>query len=210
MTTLLLAAGYALLLNASVPSGPDAPSRAAAWVDPGVVRLLVECATATHSSIDPQGDLVYVSVSAQQLVHIRNGNVVACYPVSTARAGTGNTNGSGRTPTGLHRIKEKIGANVPQGGILVERRWEGRIAEPEGAEGVDLITSRILWLEGQEEGVNRGGQLDSAERYIYIHGTADSANIGRPASHGCVRMLDGDVVRLFDALAPGTPVLILP
>ncbi|MBS1580758.1 MAG: L,D-transpeptidase [Bacteroidetes bacterium] len=130
------------------------------------------------------------------------------FVISTARNGLGSAKDSYRTPTGLHRVVEKIGDGVPLRGVFQERRYTGDVAGP-GSDDGDVITSRILRLGGLEPGVNQGGTVDSQERAIYIHGTADEASLGRPSSHGCIRMYNADVVRLFDQVPLGTLVVIL-
>ena len=110
------------------------------------------------------------------------------------------------TPLGLHRIVEKIGAGKPAGTVFKSRQVVGHTSQPEFADA--KITMRILWLEGLEPGFNRGGNVDSHGRYIYIHGTADQKSIGQPASHGCIHLADADLVPLFDLLPVGTLVWI--
>jgi hypothetical protein len=127
-------------------------------------------------------------------------------PCSTSRFGIGQTEGSNRTPLGLHRIAEKIGAGIMAGTVFKSRKVIGHTSQPEFADA--KITTRILWLEGLEPGFNRGGRLDSHARYIYIHGTADQKSIGQPASHGCIHLADADLIPLFDLLPSGTLVWI--
>jgi L,D-transpeptidase catalytic domain len=128
------------------------------------------------------------------------------YSCSTSRFGIGQTEGSNCTPLRLHRIAEKIGAGAPEGTVFKARQAIGHISEPKLANS--KITTRIMWLEGLEPGFNRGGNVDSHDRYIYIHGTADQASIGKPASCGCVHLSDKDLVPLYDMLPGGTLVWI--
>ena len=133
------------------------------------------------------------------------------FPVSTALNGAGETNGSYCTPRGRHRIAQKIGAGAPLFAVFKARVASGEIWTPQRdmeEVGRDWILSRILWLEGIEAGKNQGGTVDSHARYIYIHGTSEEHKIGTPASHGCIRMRNGDVVDLFDQVEVGTPVNI--
>jgi hypothetical protein len=119
---------------------------------------------------------------------------------------------SGKTPVGLHSVKEKFGYNLPKGAIFNERVYNGEISNiytDSIDRDTDNITSRILWLSGEEEGVNKGGNLDTFNRYIYIHGTPEEGLIGKPASHGCIRMLNEDIIELFELISLKTPVLIL-
>jgi len=128
------------------------------------------------------------------------------FPCSTSRFGIGQMEGSNCTPLGLHRIAEKIGAGEPAGTVFKSRNAVGHMSQPEFADA--KITTRILWLEGLEPGFNRGGNVDSHARYIYIHGTADQKSIGKPASHGCIHLADADLIPLFDKLPAGTLVWI--
>jgi len=130
---------------------------------------------------------------------------VRTFRCSTSRFGIGQVQGSNRTPLGLHRIAEKIGAGWPAGTAFSSRKpvgftWRGM---PEAK-----ITTRILWLEGLEPGLNRGAGVDSHARYIYIHGTGDEPALGRPASCGCIHMASKDLIPLFDKLPSGTLVWI--
>ena len=176
----------------------------------GLVDLLMEYLEVRYPDVELEGDILYVSVSRQTLFHVKSNRLMQEYPVATASNGTGSQKDSFRTPTGLHYIGEKIGKNVPPFGILKDREFIGILAErdPAGADK-DWITSRILWLIGMEYGHNKGGNVDSYERYIYIHGTANEGSIGRPSSRGCIRMLNKDVITLFDQIAEGALVLVL-
>jgi lipoprotein-anchoring transpeptidase ErfK/SrfK len=113
--------------------------------------------------------------------------------------------GSNQTPLGLHRIAEKIGGGYPVGTVFRHRKaigatWQGQL---NGA-----IVHRILWLEGMEPGHNRGGNVDTFSRYIYIHGFGDETTLGRPQSHGCIHLAAQDLMPLFDLLPVGTLVWI--
>jgi|WetSurMetagenome_2_1015567.scaffolds.fasta_scaffold00025_50 lipoprotein-anchoring transpeptidase ErfK/SrfK len=148
-----------------------------------------------------------VDVSNQRLYRVANGAPVREYPVSTSRFGTGNRDGSLMTPLGVHRVKEKYGDGAPVGRVFRDRIDTGEtwsVGEP----GKNLILTRILRLEGCEDGLNRGEGIDSYERYIYIHGTNNEQSIGTPSSHGCVCMKNLDVVDLYDRVPEGTFVLI--
>jgi len=137
--------------------------------------------------------------------------VVQRYPVSTSKFGVGNKDGSFRTPTGKHRVKQKIGEQASINEVFVGREPLGVLDELR-AEQIDLpediITSRIMWLQGLEPGVNLGNDIDSYQRYIYIHGTSEEDKIGTAASHGCIRMRNEDVIDLFDQVETGCEVLI--
>ncbi|MBF0192348.1 MAG: L,D-transpeptidase [Magnetococcales bacterium] len=132
------------------------------------------------------------------------------WPVSTGKTGFGCQQESGRTPTGLHRICATFGDQAPAGTVFKSRQPTGEILQPDQHPEGDFITTRILWLEGLEEGHNRGEGIDSRSRYIYIHGTPHTDRLGHPASAGCVRMRDADVIQLFPWTPTGTLVIILP
>lgn len=134
------------------------------------------------------------------------------YPVSTGANGAGEESGSFCTPRGRHVIRAKVGAGQPENTVFVRRRPTGEIYSPElGAAypGRDWILTRILWLSGCESGYNRSGTCDTMRRYVYIHGTPDETELGKPGSHGCVRMRNRDLIELFEQVPVGTPVNIL-
>jgi L,D-transpeptidase YbiS len=153
-----------------------------------------------------------ISVGRQVLqVFDEAGKVVRQYPVSTALAGVGEEFGSFRTPRGRHVIRAKIGAALPENTVFVRRRPTGEIWTPELGQAFpdrDWILTRILWLSGCEPGANRLGCLDTMRRYIYIHGSPDSAEMGVPGSHGCIRMRNADIIELFDLVPCYTDVEI--
>ena len=130
------------------------------------------------------------------------------YSVSTAENGLGNRLDSYQTPLGIHRICQKIGGGQPSGTVFVAREPAGRIASDLDNREQDEITSRILWLDGLEEGVNRGGVHDTFARYIYIHGTSDEKRIGEPVSAGCIRMKNAEIIELYDQVLINDLVLI--
>lgn len=143
-----------------------------------------------------------ISVARQTMtVFDDQGAVWREYPVSTAKAGVGEVSGSYQTPRGRHIIRAKIGAGQPENTVFVRRRPTGEIWTSELAEafpGRDWILTRILWLSGCEPGRNRQGCVDTMRRYVYIHGSPSSTEIGVPGSHGCIRMRNADIVELFD------------
>lgn len=155
--------------------------------------------------------LIRISIPDQRLTLVVGEKPLASYPVSTARNGPGERRGSGCTPRGWHRIRIKIGAGLPIGTVFVGRRPTGEIYGPELAARHperDWILTRILWLTGLESRRNRGGECDTLRRFIYIHGCPDSAPVGVPLSHGCIRMRDRDLLALFDRVTAGDRVLI--
>lgn len=155
---------------------------------------------------------IRIDLRSQTLRVLDGGRVLVSYSVSTAAKGAGEREGSEKTPRGLHQIRAKIGAGAPSGTVFVGRRPTGEIctadmvrAEPER----DWILTRVLWLRGLERGRNRGGDVDTLRRYIYIHGSPDGILMGRAASHGCIRMRNANIVELFDLVEVGTPVEII-
>lgn len=154
---------------------------------------------------------IEIDLATQQLTLWRRGAAARRWPVSTASRGPGEEFGSERTPRGRHVVRARIGAGLPRGAVLVGRRPTGETWSPELARahpGRDWILSRILWLSGLERGRNRLGAVDTMRRYIYIHGTPDDQPVGRPGSHGCIRMRNDDVIELFELVEAGTEVLI--
>ncbi|MES2491007.1 MAG: L,D-transpeptidase [Pseudomonadota bacterium] len=146
----------------------------------------------------------------RQTLQLRDGDrVVADYPVSTGGNGIGEINGSGCTPRGRHIVRAKIGAGAATGSVMVRRRPTGEIWTPELHAKFpkrDWILTRILWLSGTELGRNRLGCVDTFRRYIYLHGTPDTTQLGVPGSKGCVRMRNADIIELFDRIPVGTEV----
>ena len=154
---------------------------------------------------------IEIDVAKQELRALEEGRVVKRYPVSTSKFGLGEKNGSFCTPRGAHIVRAKIGAGLPLGAVFVRRRPTGEVWTPQLHErypGRDWILTRILWLSGCERGRNRLGEVDTMRRYIYIHGTPDTAELGKPGSIGCVRMRNRDVAELFDLVPRFTEVEI--
>jgi len=148
-----------------------------------------------------------VDVASQRLGLVAGGRLELDVPVSTAAAGIGGTDGSWRTPPGWHRIHARIGAGAEPGTVFEERVATGDLwrGEPRTE---DLILTRILTLDGLEPGVNQGPGCDSLERTIYLHGTNQTALLGRPVSHGCVRLDGQDLIALFELVREGDPLLV--
>lgn len=154
---------------------------------------------------------IHIDIGAQTLSLFVGRQVIARYSVSTGLNGVGERNGSGCTPRGRHRVRLRIGAGCQIGTVFRARRPTGEVYGPELAAANpnrDWILTRILWLTGCEPGRNRGGQVDTLRRFIYIHGCPDSAPMGIPLSHGCIRMRNADLAVLFDLTPVGTPVEI--
>lgn len=145
---------------------------------------------------------IYISVADQKMLLTDHGKPVTAYPVSTSKFGLSSRPNSNGTPLGKHRVAKKIGAGLPEGAVLKSRRFTGEVLAID-APGRDPIVTRILWLQGREPR-NR----NSFARMIYIHGTPEERNIGRPSSYGCIRMRSHDVAELFDRVGIGTRVEI--
>jgi lipoprotein-anchoring transpeptidase ErfK/SrfK len=144
-----------------------------------------------------------VSIPEQRLALLDNGALIATYPISTSKFAIGDAPGSRGTPLGELEIAKKIGGGAPLGTVFKDRRPTGEILVPD-APGRDPIVTRILWLRGLES-----RNANAYGRYIYIHGTPEERNIGRPASFGCVRMRSRDVIQLYDIVGWGARVTIL-
>ena len=158
---------------------------------------------------DPADLFIVVSIEKQTLLVCMNDTVVERFDCSTSRFGNGNRENSLKTPLGAHRIQEKYGAGAPPGRIFRDREDAGEDWD-HSQTGDNLILTRILRLEGLEQGINKGAGVDSYERYIYIHGTGREDLIGRPLSHGCVCLRNHDIIRLYDMVKEGTLVYIEP
>lgn len=163
-----------------------------------MLALLAGCAQVDNRHV------MHISVADQRLVLTDKGHPVADYPVSTSKFCVSSTPNSYGTPLGKHRVAKKIGGGLPQGAVLKSRRFTGEVL-PVDAPGRDPIVTRILWLRGTESG-NR----NSYARCIYIHGTPEERNIGRPASYGCIRMRSRDVAALYSRVGLGARVDIFP
>lgn len=150
-----------------------------------------------------------IDLTQQRLQLLDGEQVLREYAVSTAANGPGERNGSLCTPRGQHVIRALIGRGAPAGTVFVGRRPTGEVYTPElGCRypGRDWILTRIIWLSGKEPGRNRFGDVDTMRRYIYIHGAYDGARMGRPGSHGCIRMDNADIIDLFDRVSAGMEV----
>lgn len=221
----LLAGGLASLfmLGASaqaqtiaLPLPPDAKTVS---VKPGARVPGAELATVAHELARrypgaQDSHIIVVDIRQQRLYLLRDGQLQESYRVSTSQWGIGNREGSNRTPIGVFRIAQKFGAGAAPATIFKSRRDTGKIARiitnPDNRSEQDLVTSRVMWLTGLQPGFNEGGDVDTHSRYIYIHGTPEEGRIGLPSSHGCVRMMNGDVIALFSRVPVGTLVYIAP
>lgn len=144
---------------------------------------------------------IRISVAAQRLDLTEGENILCTFPISTSAFGIGTEPGSFKTPGGRFRISEKIGDGAAPGAVFKSRIPTGEIGSEDHPD--DLVQTRILWLQGLEE-----HNANTHERYIYIHGTNHESAIGTAASHGCVRMRNDDVVKLYDLVETGAEVII--
>ncbi len=173
----------------------------------------MELANKTYQrlGIKPADRLLLVRIGTATLQFYRRGALVKSYVVSTSKRPPSNVKNSLGTPTGLHEIAERIGAGQPPGMVFKSRVATGHhfseLSESTSAE--NLVTTRILWLRGLEPGVNRGGDVDSYERYIYVHGTNHEDLIPQPLSAGCVLLRALDLIELYDQVRTGDHVLIV-
>ena len=162
-------------------------------------------------SFDNLNSLLYVDIDMQNMYLLKKGTILRAFKISSSYYGTGSEVNSFKTPLGKHEIYKKIGEDLPINAILKGRVWNGAIANvitDDIDTDFDHVTSRILWLDGLEEGINKGPGVDSRSRYIYIHGTAEEGLIGKPASDGCIRMYNSEVIELFGLVEEKTQVWI--
>ena len=146
---------------------------------------------------------IEVSVSEQTLRLMEGDNIVKSYPISTSKFGLGTEEGTNRTPLGNFEILEKIGENAPEGTIFCSREPVGIWDREQPPVDDDLVLSRILWLHGLD-----ADNANTYDRYIYIHGTNQEELIGTPASHGCIRMRNTEIIDLFERVKTGTPLIV--
>ena len=176
------------------------------------MKLIFIVFTIFFTTISNASLSIDIEISSQRLLLKEDGLIIRSFPISSSAYGEGQIENSLKTPYGKHVIKTKIGTNVDKNNFFVSRKHIPQeaiiIHEPVDSED-DYITSRIMWLEGQEEGFNKGGSVDSFKRYIYIHGTHEEGLIGQKASHGCIRMFNHDVIELYDLVSENTEVNIL-
>ncbi|ATC65905.1 L,D-transpeptidase [Nibricoccus aquaticus] len=161
--------------------------------------------------IKPAERLLFVSIAKQTMQFFRAGKLIRSFVISTSKKPPSNVKNSLGTPRGHHEIVERIGAGQPPGMVFKARVCTGHHFSELSAEADtgNLITSRILWLRGLETGVNRGGEVDTHDRYIYIHGTNRESTLGHPQSAGCVLMRNLEIVELYDDVRTGDHVLIV-
>jgi L,D-transpeptidase YbiS len=154
---------------------------------------------------------IEIQIASQIMAVIENEKCIQEYLISTAKNGAGEVRGSEQTPRGWHIVRAKIGVNCPANMVFVGRRPTGEIYEPELRARFperDWILTRIFWLSGLEKGKNRLGNVDTMQRYIYIHGTPDDVRLGVPGSRGCIRISNENSIDLFERIPVGTRILI--
>lgn len=156
---------------------------------------------------------ILIGIHSQTLKLVdEEGSVLEAYSISSAAKGAGEQRGSLMTPRGRHVVRAKIGSGMPMNTVFVGRRPTGELHTPELSAKFpdrDWILTRILWLSGLEKGFNRLGEVDTMRRYIYIHGCPEGTEMGKPGSHGCIRMRNDEIVDLYDRIPIGTEVDIL-
>ena len=177
-------------------------------MDAYLCKVLEAC---LRLNIKPSQYLIYASIGEQKLYLFFENSPKKVYDISTSRAAPSCVKDSLGMPTGLHKIDGKIGAGAPLDTVFRARVPSGTLAEQTPEERAkNLITARIMRLRGLEDGVNAGGNVDTFDRYVYIHGTNQEDKIGTPNSHGCLLMRNADIAELFDVVNDGTCVLICP
>ena len=165
----------------------------------------------TSSAFAQDNLSIEIDISLQRLYLVDNSTIISSYPISSSKYGEGSKQNSFKTPLGSHMIKEMIGDQVPKNTIFISRintQREAKIIHDQENSDNDYVTTRIMWLDGLEDGKNKGKGVDSYSRYIYIHGTHEEGLIGQKASHGCIRMFNSDVIELFNVVKKGTKVYI--
>ena len=210
-----LICGIAISVSGLMASAEESPPSLTpvvgeAVADPGFAPMLADLQRRFPGYASQQ--VIVIDTTAQELLLLEQGRVTGSWVISSAEAGVGSHKGSNQTPLGVHRIAKKFGENAPLGTVFRARQNTGRVAriltEPGARSGEDNVTTRIMWLDGLEPGINKGGDVDSYQRYIYIHGTDEEGRLGSPASHGCIRMKNQDVVDLFARVGVDTLVVI--
>lgn len=165
----------------------------------------------TSSAFAQDNLSIEIDISLQRLYLVDKSTIISSYPISSSKYGEGSKQNSFKTPLGSHMIKEMIGDQVPKNTIFISRintQREAKIIHDQENSDNDYVTTRIMWLDGLEDGKNKGKGVDSYNRYIYIHGTHEEGLIGQKASHGCIRMFNSDVIELFNVVKKGTKVYI--
>ena len=168
------------------------------------------CAKLNSLGLNPSDHLLLGNIDKQEIAYFCQGKKVKYYSMSSSKQPPSCMENSLGTPWGLHVVCEKIGDGQKKGMVFEGRVPIGLIASECSLEkqSLNLITSRILRLDGLEQGINRGGRVDTFKRYVYIHGTNHEENLGSPASSGCLQLSNDDVIELYEAISVGTHLLI--
>ncbi len=178
------------------------PSRSESAVHLARLALLAVALALTSCATKDTAHHIIISAKDQRLALLENGNLITTYPISTSKFGLGDAPGSYRTPLGEMEIADKVGDGAPSGAVFKDRRRTGEVVGVD-ARGRDPIVTRIIWLRGRERQNAR-----AFARNIYIHGTPEERNIGRPASYGCIRMRSNDVIQLYSLVGNGARVTV--
>ena len=174
-------------------------------------ELIIDFVSSTYPDYT-FSNFIYVGIKRQELVLFENAKIVNKYPISSAKNGSGNEFNSEKTPLGLHTIKSKYGHKTPTCGVFDHRKFTGEITTINHdtlSTNKDIISSRIIRIEGLEQGYNKGEGVDTYMRKIYIHGTNEEGLIGQQVSHGCIRMKNIDIVELFNKVNNNMLIVIL-
>lgn len=183
---------------------PSSAFRAMTTALSGLLACLLLSACGSFGSLgQDRRNKMIVSVRDQKMVLLTDGKPIKSYKISTSKFGLGDKPGSYQTPTGHLRIAKKIGCDAPHGAVFKSRKRTGEVIRP-NAPGRDPIVTRILWLKGIES-QNR----NAFRRMIYIHGTPEERNLGRPVSYGCIRMSSRDVVDLYNRVGAGADLFVV-
>lgn len=174
--------------------------------------ILKETSKKLHSKYALKKPYLVVYPAVQKMYLMKGKEILKNWTISSSKYGIGCKKGSNKTPYGIHKIKNKIGKGAPLGTIFKSRINTGKkaiIYKDSVDTKEDYVTTRIMWLEGMEKGINKGADVDSYKRYIYIHGTPEEGLLGIPSSHGCIRMRNDEIIHLFDTVDLGTIVYII-
>lgn len=175
-----------------------------------ISELIVDFISSKYSK-EKLDNFIYIGIKRQKLYLFEANIISKIYKVSTSLKGAGNEISSYKTPLGLHFIYEKIGNNAPIGTLFINKKNTNKIVEIDSLtlnQNKDEITTRLMSLMGKELNINKGGRVDTFKRGIYIHGTSNEKSIGKPSSHGCIRMKNNDIVELFNSVDKQIPVFL--
>lgn len=175
-----------------------------------ISELIVDFISSKYSK-EKLDNFIYIGIKRQKLYFFEANIISKIYKVSTSLKGAGNEMSSYKTPLGLHFIYEKIGNNAPIGTLFINKKNTNKIVEIDSLtlnQNKDEITTRLMSLMGKELNINKGGRVDTFKRGIYIHGTSNEKSIGKPSSHGCIRMKNNDIIELFNSVDKQIPVFL--